>query len=135
VSKSTVTRLFIGSLIAAGAGIVVTIAAVWLAFANGVFVMNGQQVVDIQSSPLTWSLLGLALIGVLAIAGGAISGLISWIGALLNTWRVESKAWFVGLLLLGIFNFGFFAMVAYVLAGPDGKAGTVPRFAPAPTPA
>jgi hypothetical protein len=135
VSKATVTRLFIGSLIAAGAGIVVTLAAVWLAFANGVFVMNGQQVVGIQSSPAAWSLLGLALVGVLAIAGGAISGLISWIGALLNTWHVESKAWFVGLLLLGIFNFGFFAMVAYVIAGPDGKAAVLPRFAQAPTPA
>ena len=135
MSKSTVTRLFIGSLIAAGAGLVITIAAVWLAFANGVFVMDGQQVVDIQSSPLTWSLLGLALIGVVAVAGGAISGLISWIGALLNTWRVESKAWFVGLLLLGIFNFGFFAMIAYVIAGPDGKRVAAARVAPAPIPA
>lgn len=133
MSKATVTRLFIGSLIAAGAGIVVTLAAVSLAFANGVFVTNGQQVVDIQNSPAAWSLLGVALIGVLAIAGGAITGLISWIGALLNTWRVESKAWFVGLLLLGIFNFGFFAMVAYVIAGPDGKAmpGQLPATAPA----
>jgi hypothetical protein len=133
VSKATVTRLFIGSLIAAGAGIVVMVAAVWLAFANDVFVLNGQQVVDIQNTPAAWWLLGVALIGVLAIAGGAISGLISWIGALLNTWRVESKAWFVGLLLLGIFNFGFFAMVAYVIAGPDGKALRiqVPATAPA----
>jgi hypothetical protein len=133
VSKATVTRLFIGSLIAAGAGIVVVIAAVSLAFANGVFIMNGQQVVDVQNTPAAWSLLGLALIGVLAIAGGAISGLISWIGALLNTWRVESKAWFVGLLLLGIFNFGFFAMIAYVIAGPDGKAlrSQLPATAPA----
>jgi hypothetical protein len=135
VSKSTVTRLFIGSVIAAGAGLVLTIAAIWLAFANHVFVLNGQQVVDIQSSPMAWSLLGLALVGVLAMAGGAITGLISWIGALLNTWHVDSKAWFVGLLLLGIFNFGFFAMVAYVIAGPDGKSATLPRFAPAPTPA
>ena len=133
MSKATVTRLFIGSLIAAGAGIVVVIAAVSLAFANGVFIMNGQQVVDVQNTPAAWSLLGLALIGVLAIAGGAISGLISWIGALLNTWRVESKAWFVGLLLLGIFNFGFFAMIAYVIAGPDGKAlrSQLPATAPA----
>lgn len=131
MSKSTITRLFIGSLIAAGAGLVLTIAAIWLAFANGVFIMSGQQVVDVQNSPLTWSLLGLALVGVLAIAGGAISGLISWIGALLNTWQVESKAWFIALLLLGIFNFGFFAMVAYVIAGPDGKPARAPLAAPA----
>ncbi len=28
----------------------------------------------------------------------------------------------LALLLLGIFNFGFLAMVIYVIAGPDGKA-------------
>ena len=52
---------------------------------------------------------------------------MSWIGALLNTWQLESKAWFLGLLLLGIFNFGFFAMVAYVIAGPDGTSARLPR--------
>jgi len=52
--------------------------------------------------------------------GGLIAGLVAWIGALLNTWQLESKTWFVVLLLLGIFNFGFFAMIAYLVAGPDG---------------
>ena len=49
---------------------------------------------------------------------------MSWIGALLNTWRLESKTWFAVLLLLGIFNFGFFAMIAYLIAGPDGTASS-----------
>ena len=40
MSKTTVTRLFIGSLIAAGAGAIVAVTAVWLALANGVFVMT-----------------------------------------------------------------------------------------------
>jgi len=56
------------------------------------------------------------------MAGGAICGLVSWIGALLNTWRLESKTWFAVLFLLGIFNLGFFAMIAYLVAGPDGTA-------------
>jgi hypothetical protein len=135
VSKSTVTRLFLGGLIAAAAGAVVIIATVSLAFANGVFVMDGSKVVDIQQTGLAFGLLGFTLIGALAIAGGAIAGLVSWIGALLNTWHVESKAWFVGLLLLGIFNFGFFAMIAYVIAGPDGKRVPAIAVAPAPIPA
>jgi hypothetical protein len=70
--------------------------------------------------------------------GGLIVGLVAWIGALLNTWQVESKAWFIALLLLGIFNFGFFAMVAYILAGPDGASQAAVRRAQAaalPTPA
>ena len=133
--KSTVTKLFLGSLISVGAGAVVIIAAVWLAIANNVFVMNGSQVVDIQQSGLAFTLLAVVSAGGFAIIGGFIGGLVSWIGALLNTWQVESKAWFVGLLLLGIFNFGFFAMIAYVIAGPDGKTAAIGRVAPVPAPA
>ena len=133
--KSTVTRLFLGGLIAAAAGVVMIIAAVSLAFANDVVVMEGTRVVDIQETGLAFGLLGLTIIGALAVIGGAITGLVSWIGALLNTWQIESKAWFVGLLLLGIFNFGFFAMIAYVIAGPDGKRVAAARVAPAPIPA
>ena len=133
--KSTVTKLFLGSLISVGAGAVVIIAAVWLAIANNVFVMNGSQVVDIQQSGLAFTLLAVVIAGGFAIIGGFIGGLVSWIGALLNTWHVESKAWFVGLLLLGIFNFGFFAMIAYVIAGPDGKTAAIGRVAPVPAPA
>jgi hypothetical protein len=52
--------------------------------------------------------------------GGAIGGLVSWIGALLNTAQLEDKTWFIILLVLGLLSFGLFAMIAYVIAGPDG---------------
>ena len=132
MSKSTVTRLFIGGVIAAGAGATFAIIAVVLALASDVFVMSGPDVVGVQGSPLAVSLLGLGIVGGLAIAGGLIAGLVSWIGALLNTWQRESKGWFVGLLLLGIFNFGFFAMIAYVIAGPDGTSAAAPHRAQVP---
>ena len=61
-----------------------------------------------------------------------ITGFVAWIGAVLNTWQLESKAWFVALVLTGIFNFGFIAMIAYVIAGPDGKAAATARLSPAP---
>jgi hypothetical protein len=118
--KATVTKLFVGSIVAAGAGAILLIIAVGLALANDLFIMNGTDVVGVQGSPLALALFGLGLAGSVAIVGGLIGGLVSWIGALLNTAQLESKAWFIGLLLLGIFNFGFFAMIAYVLAGPDG---------------
>lgn len=132
MSKATVTRLFIGSVIAAGAGAIVAIVSVWLAIENGVFVMSGQDIVGIQGSALAWILLGLGFVGGLAIVGGLIGGLVSWIGALLNTAQHESKAWFLGLLILGIFNFGFFAMIAYLIAGPDGTPAAAPHRAQAP---
>ncbi len=132
MSKATVTRLFIGSAIAAFAGAILAVAAVWLAIANDVFVMNGPDIVGIRGSVLAWSLIGLGIVGGLAIVGGMIGGLVSWIGALLNTAQLESKTWFIVLLLLGIFNFGILAMIAYVIAGPDSTTQASRRNAPAP---
>jgi hypothetical protein len=127
MSKSNVTKLFIGSGIVIIAGGILAVAAVWVAIANGVFVMNGSDIVGLQGGALAWALLGLAGLGGLAVMGGFIAGLVSWIGALLNTWQLESKTWFAVLLALGIFNLGFFAMIAYLVAGPDGTTGLPAR--------
>lgn len=138
MSKATVTRLFIGAGLAMIAGAVLAFVAAGIAIANNVFVMNGPDIVGLRGGALAWSSLGLGLVGVLAFIGGLIAGLVAWIGALLNTWQLDSKAWFIGLLLLGIFNLGFFAMIAYVLAGPDGTRDAAARRAQAatqPTPA
>jgi hypothetical protein len=135
MSKAIVTRLFIGAGLAMIAGAVVAIVGVSIAIANDVFVMNGPDIVGLQGGALAASSLGLGLVGVLAITGGLIAGLVAWIGALLNTWQLDSKAWFIGLLLLGIFNLGFFAMVAYIIAGPDGTSAAAPRGVRAPAPA
>ena len=75
---------------------------------------------------VTWAMLGLGIVGSLAVIGGMIAGLVSWIGALLNTSQLESKTWFLVLLLLGIFSFGVIAMLAYVIAGPDGALEPAP---------
>lgn len=122
MSKATVTRLFIGGGLAVIAGAILAIVAVTIANANDVFVMNGPDIVGLRGSALAWLMLPLGIAGGLAIAGGLSAGLVAWIGALLNTWQLESRTWFAVLLLLGIFNFGFFAMVAYLMVGPDGAA-------------
>jgi hypothetical protein len=136
--KSTVTKLFIGGTLAAVAGAILAVLAFGIAYANDVFIMDGEQIVGVSGGALAWSLIAVGILGALAAMGGLIAGLVSWIGALLNTWQRESKGWFVGLLLLGIFNFGFLAMIAYVLVGPDGAAEAAVRTtqaAPDPTPA
>jgi hypothetical protein len=129
--KTTVTRIFISSLIAFGAGAIVSTLAIALAIANDVFVMDGNDIAAIQGGAIAWLLLALAAFGALVAAGGVIAGFIAWIGAVLNTWNLPSKAWFVALVLTGIFNFGFIAMVIYVFAGPDGKATRTAQPAPA----
>jgi hypothetical protein len=102
VSKATVTKLFIGSALAGLAGVILGGTAVGIAVANDVFVMNGQNIVGVQGGTLAWSMLGIGVVGGLVIAGAMIGGLVSWIGALLNTSQLESKTWFLVLLLLGI---------------------------------
>ena len=129
MSKATATRLFIGGGLAIIAGAILAIAAVWIAIANDVFVMNGPDIVGLQGGAVAWSLLGSGILGGLVIAGGLIAGFVAWIAALLNTWQLEDKTWFAVLVLLGIFNLGFFAMVAYLVAGPDstGSAAQTSR--------
>ena len=100
------------------------VATVWIAIANDVFVMNGPDVVGLQWSALTWSLLGVGIVATSAMVGGMLAGLVAWIGALVNTAALERKTWFVVLLVAGVFSLGFIAMIVYVIAGPDGTAGT-----------
>ena len=130
MSKASVTRLFIGGGIAIVAGAIVAIAGVWGAIASDVFVMNGPDIVGLNGGAFEWGLLGISLVGGLAILGGFIAGFVAWIGALVNTWQLDSKTWFAGLLLLGIFNLGFFAMIVYLIAGPDATR-TAPQAAQA----
>lgn len=136
MSKSTVTQLFVSSVIAVAAGIVLAFAAVWAAFAGGVFVWSGLDVVGVQLGAFAWAMLGLAIVAGLAMVGGFIGGLVAWIGALLNTAQLEDKTWFVLLLVLGVLSFGLVAMVAYVIAGPDGTQpmGSPTAAAAPPTP-
>ena len=131
MSKATVTKLFLGSALVALAGTIVAIAAVSIGLANGVFVMNGSDLVGIQGTALGWAVVGVGIVSGLVIAGALIGGLVSWIGALLNTSQLDSKAWFVALLLLGIFNLGILGMIAYLVAGPDGTTTAARPVAPA----
>jgi hypothetical protein len=70
---------------------------------------------------VAWTIVGLGGVAALAMIAGFVGGLVSWIGALLNTSQLEDKTWFVLLLVLGLFSFGLVAMIAYVIGGPDGS--------------
>ena len=119
MTKVAITRLFASGMVAIVAGTILAVFAVIAAFAAGGIVLGGPGYVEVRGGPFATALLVL-FVATLAIIVGVVIGLTSWIGALLNTFRLEDKTWFVGLLVLGLWNFGFVAMVAYVLAGPDG---------------
>lgn len=121
MSKATVTRFFMGSVIAVVAGAILALAAVTIAFANGAFVMDGPDVVGIRGTTFAWVMVGLGAAASLVVIAGLVGGLVAWIGALLNTATLDDKTWFIVLLVLGLWNLGLVATVAYVLIGPDGS--------------
>ena len=127
MSKSMITRLFVGGIVAVVAGIVLATAAFLWALAAGVFVWSGADIVEITSTGATAGLIVAGSVAVLAMAGGAIAGLVAWIGALINTVALDDKAWFIVLLVTGLLSFGFIAMIAYVIAGPDSTRPEVQR--------
>lgn len=120
MSKKTVTRLFVGAIVAFGVGLVLGAAALWAALASDAIDFGGSYLVDVNGGSGAWTALGLVLVGSLAIFGATVAAVVSWIGALLNTWELEDKMWFGSLLALGLLGFGVVAMIAYVVAGPDG---------------
>lgn len=120
MSKQTITKVFVGSLLAIGGGLVLSVLAGILAFASGNFVYNGPDVVGVQETAFGWAMITVAALGGLVMVAGAIGQFVAWIGAVLNTAMLEDKAWFVVLLILGLLSFGVIAMLAYVIAGPDG---------------
>lgn len=120
--KTTVVKLFVGSLIGLGAAVVLFIVAGMLALWNGTLVMDGPDVVGVQPSAFGGTMIALAVIAMLAMAAAGIVQFVAWIGAVLNTAQLEDKTWFVVLLVLGLVSLGFPVMIAYVIAGPDGAA-------------
>jgi hypothetical protein len=121
MSKSTVTWLFVGAIVAVVVGAVVAIATVVVSLANGIVALGGPEVVTVDGGAIPGTMAWL-LIASLIITGGTIAAVVSWVGALFNTARLEDKTWFVVLLVLGVFSLGWLAMVAYLMAGPDGTA-------------
>jgi hypothetical protein len=90
--------------------------------------LGGSDFIDVNGGPGAWTALALVTLGSLAMLGGTVAAVVSWIAALLNTWQLEDKMWFASLLVLGLLGFGVVAMIAYVVAGPDGtKQGGVAR--------
>jgi hypothetical protein len=126
MSKATVTWLFLGAIAALAVGLVMALTTVAIALSNGAVHIGGPSVVQIDGAAIAGALPWFLIAG-LFMAGGSLAALASWVGALVNTFQLEDKTWFVILLLLGLFSFGWVAMVAYVIAGPDSTNPAVRR--------
>jgi hypothetical protein len=74
----------------------------------------------------------LMAVGFTVAAAGGVAQLAAWIGALVNTYQLADKAWFIVLLAGGLLGLsfgliGFAVMVAYLVAGPDSMALDQPQ--------
>ena len=77
MSKETVRRLFVGAIVAFAVGLVLVLAGAWAAVAS--------------STVVTATLIA---VGALAMLAATVAGIVSWLGALHNTWQLEDKTWF-----------------------------------------
>jgi hypothetical protein len=146
MSKSLITKTWIGGLIAFAAGIVVAIVGVFLMLAyGGTFTQVAGDPNNYNFTPningFFWTTVMLIVLGGLIGLVGAIAQFVAWIGGLINSFRLTDKTWFAILLVGGVLAFGFapigFAvMLAYVITAPEGYAEAkpaVPRQELAPT--
>lgn len=127
MSKKNVTRLFVGAVVAVGAGLALGFAALGTALATDAIDFGGSDVIDVNGGSGAWTALGLVIVGSLVTLGGTVAAVVSWLAALLNAWQLEDKLWFASLLALGLLGFGVVAMIAYVVTGPDGTKENVAR--------
>jgi hypothetical protein len=144
MTKLMITKTWIGGLVAFAAGIVVAIVGVFLMLGYG---GTFTQIAGTNNFNFVPNLNGFFWVTVGLMVSGGVIGLVgslvqfaAWIGGLVNSYRLPGKAWFLVLLLGGLLSFGFapigfVAMVAYVIAAPDGMLyRQVNAFTPAQQP-
>jgi len=129
MTKSTITRTWIAGLVVLATGLVVGGISLGLMLAyGGTFTAapggDGYDFVP-RTDNFFWTTVGFAVLGFTAAVVSGIVQLVAWVGALINTNRIADKTWFAVLLIGGLFGLvippvGFAAMLAYVVAGPDG---------------
>jgi len=117
MSKSTITVVFIGAVLAAVTGLVIACAAVVTALAAGAVTLGGPNVVSVDGPALGGMLVWL-VVSAIAFGIASLGTLAAWIGALVNTYRLEDKTWFAAILVLGLLSIGWVATAAYLVAGP-----------------
>lgn len=129
MTKLMITRVWIGGLVAFAAGIVVAIVGAFPMLGYGGTFTQIAGTNNYNFAPnmngFFWVTVGLIVAGGVIGLVGSLAQFAAWIGGLVNSYRLPGQAWFLVLLLGGLVSFvfapiGFVAMVAYVIAAPDG---------------
>lgn len=144
MTKGIITRTWIWGIIGMVAGLVVAgvATAIMLAY-GGTYVSarsgNGYDFVPTPGGTF-WSTVVLICVGGLIALSGIIAQFVAWVGALVNSYQLQDKMWFLLTLLLGLIGFGLVVMIVYLIAAPEGypekarSAAPASANAPRPTP-
>ena len=129
MTKSLITKTWIGGLAVFAAGIIVAVVGVFLMLAyGGTFTQiagTNNYNFDPNINGFFWVTIGLIVTGGVIAFIGSIAQFVAWIGGMINSYALPDRAWFAVLLIGGVLSFafaplGFAAMLAYVIGAPDG---------------
>ncbi|HKS70072.1 MAG TPA: hypothetical protein VJQ45_06610, partial [Ktedonobacterales bacterium] len=111
MTKLTITRTWVIGLIVLVAGLLVGGLGVGLMFAAGGTYEPAASGYGTDFVPrldgLFWLTIGMMVVGFTAAAAGGVMQLVAWIGALVNTYALADKTWFVVLLTGGLVGLAF----------------------------
>lgn len=129
MTKSTITKTWIGGLAVFGAGIVTSMVGVFLMLAYGGTFTQAVEANNYDFRPnmngFFWVTIALVVTGGLLAFVGSIIQLVAWVGAVVNSYALPERTWFAAMLAGGVLGLafapiGFAVMIAYVVAAPDG---------------
>lgn len=136
MTKHTITRTWIAGVVVLAAGLVVGGVSLGLMLAYGGHFTaapsgNGYDFVPVLNGFFA-AMVTLMVMGFAIAAVGAVVQLAAWVGALVNTYHLPDKTWFIVLLVGGLLGLsfgltGFAAMAAYLIAGSDGIVAAQPQ--------
>ena len=114
MTRAAIARLFFISVSAIGVGIE-------LFFVAGILgsVSSRSANDSLLPTPLPYVMVVIASIATVLVAVGVLGQLVAWIAAEINTAKLDDKTWFLALVMLGLLSFGFAALAAYLIGGPD----------------
>lgn len=133
--KSIITRTWLGGMVAIAFGFVAAAiaTALMLAYGGTFTAAPGREGYDFvpRLDAFFWGMVSVIAAGFTVAVAGAIVRLVAWIGAIVNSYQLQDKTWFLLTLILGLLGFGLVVMVVYLIAAPDGYEE---KQAPTPAP-
>ncbi len=136
MTRSTIIRLFVGSLIGAGVGTALFVIAAAVGFGDELLIMNGPDVVGIRPGALSTTMIVTAGMASLLWMAATVAVVVAWVGAIINTANLPSKTWLAIELVIGLLGLPFVAVLAYLVGRPEetanaqGPIGSVGSSAP-----